>query len=318
MGIISNLFSSPQAPTPVNPQQMISAQSAASEEAARLQARLNRPQTYTPFGSVTYEEQPGDTWKATQTLSPSMQNLFDVQLQTGQGVGEAALGKVGQLPTDPFSLEGVQGFRGGIDYGGLSDIPGAGDFDAARIEAEEGSFGRVWDRLGTQFGEEETALETTLANKGITMGTDMYKKAFDRFSERKNDARTAAAYDSIAAGRQAFNNLFANALTSRQQGISERGMDVDMANRARAQEIADMQMLRAQPMNELAALLQGAPAVSTPQPIPTSGVGVSPPDVGGAYALAGQQAQQQYATQAGQQSAGLGALANLGSAYLMG
>ena len=316
MSGLKNLFSTPAAPAPVDPGALIGQQAGVTAEAARLGARLNRPSTYTPFGSVTFEEMPGDRWKSTQTFSPEMQSLYDVQLATGQGVGEAALSKVGELPTDPFSLEGVQGFRGEMDYTGLTDIPGAEDFGAARTAAEEGAFSRVWDRLGTQFGEEETALATTLANKGIVEGSEQYTKSFDRFNERKNDARTAAAYDSISAGRDAFNNLFANALTSRQQGISERGMDVNLANQARAQAIADIQLQRATPMNELAALLQGSPAVTTPQAQGMAGVNVAAPDVGGAYGLAASQAGQGYAGQVAQRNAMLSGMAGMGAAAL--
>lgn len=318
MAFIKDMFSSARAPTPVNPGSLIGAQAGASAESARLQAKLNRPDTYTPSGSVTYEDVGDDRWTSTQTLSPEMQNLYDTQLATGQGIGEAALSKVGQLPTDPFSLAGIQDFRGELDYSGLAEIPGMEDFDAARTEAEEAVFGRAWDRLGTQFGEEETALETSLANKGITMGSEQYTKAFDRFNERKNDARTAAAYDSIAEGRGAFNNLFANALTARQQGISERGTDVNLANVKRQQDIQDMRLERDVPMNELAALLQGSPAVSMPQSSSMPGVGVTTPDVGGAYALAGQQQQNAYAGQLAQQQGALSGAFNLGSAYLMG
>ncbi len=310
MSFIKDLFSKPQT---VDPGALLSQQAGASAETARLQARLNRPDTYTPFGSSTFEEMGDDRWRATQTLSPELQELYGTQLATGQGIGEAAQRTVGQLPTDPFSLEGVQPFRGELDYGGLTDIPGMGDFDAARVAAEEGAFSRVWDRLGTQFGEERTALQTELSQKGIPMGSEMYGKAFDRFSERKNDARTAAAYDSIAAGRDAFNNLFATSMQARQQGISERGMDVNLANQARQQEISDMLLERTQPMAELGALTQGAPAIQTPQPINMAGVGVAPPDVGGAYGVAAQQ----QATAQAQRNAGLSGLFNLGSAAIM-
>lgn len=315
---IKDMFSSPTAPRAVDPNALIGAQTAASAESARLQAKLNRPDTYTPFGSVTFEDLGDDRWRSTQTLSPEMQSLQDIQLQTGQGIGEAAYGKVLDLPSDQFNLEGIEDFRGALDYSGLTDVPGAGDFDAARTEAEEAAFGSVWDRLGPQFGEERTALQTELANKGVSEGDPQYTKAFDRFAERKNDARTQAAYQSISAGRDAFNNLFANALTSRQQGISERGMDVSLANLKRGQDVSDRLLLRSQPMNELAALLQGSPAVQTPQAQGMPGVSVAPPDVGGAYSLAANQAQSAYGGQLAQKNAALSGMTNLGAGFLMG
>jgi len=314
MSIIGNLFKTPSAPAAVDPNALIGAQTAANEGVARTNAKLNRVDSYSPFGSVTFEDLGDDRWKSTQSFSPDMQKLYDTQLSTGQGISDAAQTKLGQLPMDQFNLDGVQDYKGAMDYSGLADIPGLGDFDTARQEAEDASFNKVWDRLGSQFGDEQTALATQLANKGVTEGSEQYTKAFDRFNERKNDARTNAAYDSITAGRDAFNNLFATGMTARQQGLSERAGDVNLANQARAQQISDKQLLRSQPMNELAALLQGSPAVTTPQQQGAAGVNVAAPDVGGAYGLNASQQQNAYNQQIAQQNAAMSGAFGMASA----
>lgn len=313
---LKDLFSSPKAPSVTDPTSVINAQGAANEKAARLTAKLNRPDTYTPFGSVVFEDLGDDKWQSTQTLSPGMQNLFDTQLETGQGISDVALDRVGMLPGDTFNFEGIQDFQGEIDYSALTSLPGEGDFETARLDAEDSSFNRVWDRLGVQFDQEKEDLTTSLLNQGIPMGTEKYNYEMDRFSERKNDARTAAAYDSIAEGRAAFNNLFANALTSRQQGGSEAATNVNLANAKRSQDVSDRLLTRNQPLNELAALLQGSGAITAPQAQGVGGVNVAPPDVGGAYGLAASQEGNRFAAETAQRNAGLSGLFGLGSAAL--
>ena len=314
MSFIKNLFSSPKQPQAPNPGAIASAQGAANEGVARVQAKLNRADTYTPTGSVTFEDLGDDRWKTTQTLSPGQQTIFDSQEKLGQGLGDMANARFGQIDQGAFNLDGIQDYRGSLDRGGLTAIPGANDFDAARNEAEDSAFNRVWDRLGTQFDDEQSAMTNDLANQGITMGSDAYTKAFDRFNTRKNDARIAAGYDSIGAGRDAFNNLFTNSMLSRQQGGSELMDDLSLSNAARKQAIDDRLMVRGQPMNELAAILQGSPAVNMPQQQHIAQVGVQAPDIIGANALSSGIQANNYNQQIGQQNAAIGALADLGGA----
>lgn len=317
MSFIKNLFSDPKTPSPPNPGAIAGAQGAANEGVARLQAKLNRADTYTPFGSVTFEDLGDDRWKSSQTLSPEMQGVYDTQIGVAGGMGDLAQTRLNQVDPNAFSLDGVQDYKQSIDRGGLAGIPGLHDFEAARNEAEDAAFSRVWDRLGTQFDDEQSALTNTLANQGITLGSEAYTKAFDRFNQRKNDARIAAGYDSIGAGRDAYNNMFNNAMLARQQGESELMSDLNLANLGRSQAISDMLLERGQPMNELAALLQGSPAMQTPQPTPMAQVGVQAPDVTGAYAMNQQAQQNAYNQQMGAQNSMFGGLAGLGGSALM-
>jgi hypothetical protein len=316
MSFIKNLFSSPKPPPVPNAGAIASAQGAANEGVARTQASLNRADTYTPYGSVTFEDLGDDRWRTTQTLSEAQQGISDTQEQLGQSMGDLANTRFGQIDQGAFDLGGIQDYQQSIDRSGLTAIPGQNDFDAARNEAEDASFNRVWDRLGTQFDDEQTSMTNDLANQGIVMGSDAYTQAFDRFNTRKNDARIAAGYDSIGAGRDAYNNMFQNAMLSRQQGASELTNDMGMANQGRQQAINDRLQVRGQPMNELAAILQGSPAVNMPQQQPIAQVGVQAPDVIGANALSSGIAANNYNQQIGQQNAAIGALADLGGSYL--
>jgi hypothetical protein len=316
MSFIKNMFSSPTPPPVPNAGQIAAAQGAANEDVARTTARLNRADTYTPFGSVTFTDQGDDRYRIDQTLSPNQQAISNQQEALGLGMGNLANARLGQIDQGALNYGGIQDFQQNIDRSGLAAIPGATDFDAARQSAEDAAFNNVWNRLGTQFADEEASLSNDLANRGITMGSDAYGREFDRFNQRKNDARTQAAYGAIGEGRQAFNNLFANQMQARQQQAAELGGDLQLANLGRQQAIQDRMTLRAQPMNELAAILQGSPAVNVPQQQPMTSVNVAAPNILGAQSLASNVAANNYGQAMGQQNAALGALGNLGAARI--
>ena len=317
MSFIKNLFSSPSAPAAPNPAALAAAQGASNEATARLQANLNRMDTYTPFGSVTYSDLGDDRWQVNQTLSPQNQALYDQQLNIGQGMLGLAEGAMGNLPTDAFSLEGAPAYQTGIDYSGLQAIPGAGDFESARQAASDAAFNRVMDRLNPQFDQQQEALQTQLANQGFMLGSDAYTNAMDDFSRRRSDAGIAAGYDAISAGEAMRQGLFANALQTRGQQLGERTFDMNAANQARQQYLNEQLMARNQNINELAALLQGSPAIQGPQPMGGGAVNVAPTDVTGAYGLASGLAQGNYAQQMGQQNAALGGLTSLGGTAIL-
>ena len=76
MSFIKNMFSTPTPPPVPNAGQIAAAQGAANEDVARTTARLNRADTYTPFGSVTFTDQGDDRYRIDQTLSPAPQSIY--------------------------------------------------------------------------------------------------------------------------------------------------------------------------------------------------------------------------------------------------
>lgn len=314
MSFIKNLFSSPSPPAAPNPQALAAAQAAANADTARLQGRLNRMDTYTPFGSVTYSDLGDDRYSITQTLSPDQQALYDQSVGIGKGMLGLAQGAIGNFPTDAFSLEGAPAYQTGIDYSGLEAIPGAGDFGAASQAASDAAFNRVMDRLNPQFDQQQEALQTQLANQGIALGSEAYTTAMDDFARRRSDAGIAAGYDAIAAGEAMRQGLFANALQTRGQQLGERTFDMNAINQARQNYLNEQVMARNQQINELAALLQGQGAIQSPTMMTGPQTGVAPTDVTGAYSLAAGIDANNYNQQMGMQQAGIGALADLGAA----
>ena len=93
------ITSPPSAP---NPQSIIGAQGASNEATARLNAQLNRMDTYTPFGSVTYTDMGDDRTRVDQTFSPTTQALYDQQMDIGGDMLGLAEGAISNFPNRSF------------------------------------------------------------------------------------------------------------------------------------------------------------------------------------------------------------------------
>lgn len=317
MGFITDLFKSPSAPAAPDPSALAGAQSAANEETARLSAKLNRPDTYTPFGSVLYQDLGDDRWQVNQTLSPGMQGLLDQQIDIGSGVNDAALARVNSLDNTPFNLDGIGDYQSGVSSDGLLDLPTADSLDAYAQSAEDAAYQKFASRFDPQVDRDRAAIENRLANQGITAGSDAYSDEMNRFDQGVSDAREQAIYGSVNQGAALRSSLLADALTGRQQGLSERYTAADFSNQGRQQAINDRLLQRTQGLNEIAALIQGQQAIGTPTQQPMSQVGVAPPDIGGAYALSQNAQQNAYNQQMGSRNAAAGGLFGLGSAYIL-
>lgn len=111
-----------------------------------------------------------------------------------------------------------------------------------------------------------------------------------------------------AQGQAAFGNA------AQQQGFGQNQANVALNNQGRQQGISEAQLLRSQPINELATLLGLGSNVQTPTGAPNFGVQVNPTDVLGAYGMQMAGQNNAYNQQIGAQNAIWGALGNLGGA----
>jgi hypothetical protein len=182
------------------------------------------------------------------------------------------------------------------------------------------------------------ACEPSLINSGIPEGSDAYNEEFALFRQGKDDALSDLASQSVFQGQTLQSNILGNILTGRGQQLGEIGMEYDIAQRQRQQQIAEGQQqvaldreardraiaeavrLRQLPLSEAAGLITGttpftqAAAAGPPRVAPVTGP--SPVDLG-ALASAGQADQlARFQGQVARQGAGLGLAGSLGSAFL--
>lgn len=104
---------SPKPPPAPDPQQTAQAQAQMNRETAITQAGLNMTNQRTPYGNLNYNQI--GTWsdgtprfEAVQQLSPEQQELYNLNTQTEQNLGQIGVeqsGRIGELLNSPISLD---------------------------------------------------------------------------------------------------------------------------------------------------------------------------------------------------------------------
>ncbi len=235
--------SAPTPPPAPDPNQVAAAQAGLNKETAETQARLNRVNEVTPFGSVTYTSTGNEDapYQRTMTLDPAEQALLDSQRGTElklSDLGGTILDRVSPNLATPFSIEG--------------SAPVANDETRQRVEQA------LLERMQPQLDNDRAALETQLANQGFARDSEAYNAEIDKHNRAVNDARLAT----IAAGGQEQSRLFGLDMASRQQMLQEAALE------------------RSQPLNEIASIL-GTGQVNAPNFGAVPQVGVAPTDITG-------------------------------------
>lgn len=110
------------------------ATAASDLEAARYQTTANRVDQYTPWGSLTYQRDPNnpDKWSQTESLTPEAQRALDAQLAIQQGRSDQAnsmLDRVKNSYSQDFNPTRLSSY--------LSNVPGVDTSSVGRA----GSFG---------------------------------------------------------------------------------------------------------------------------------------------------------------------------------
>lgn len=224
------------APPPPDYAGAAQATAAGNLDAARTAAAANRVNQVTPYGALTYSMNPSDQdqwgnnmWTVTQSLAPEQQKLLDYQNQTSMGLGEltgTGLDYVKGMLQDPFSTKNL------VDTG----------FDAGQTYQDA-----YMQRLKPQLDQSREAFDVKMANQGIPIDSEAYKRASLTQSQKENDMLLGATTQGFGTGLQA-----------RQQGFNEAAYQ------------------RNEPLNTLNAVRTGAQVtnpsyVSVPQQATTQG-----------------------------------------------
>jgi hypothetical protein len=350
MGFISDLFSSPKPPPPVDYGAVGQQQAATNVETARIGARLARPDVVTPYTTTTYRETAPDQYLATQTLAQPYEGLRRGEAAIQGGIQNLAAGRLAQVPTGALDVSGFQAEPTRFDYGAIGatptydtsaasyQLPSYAGLDAYTTDAANEFYNRAISRLNPQFDRAERRLRTQLVTSGIPEGSDAYNEEFRLFRQGKADALSDLASSSVFQGQSLQSNILGNILTGRGQQLGEIGMEYDVAQRQRQQQISEGQQqvaldreardraiaeavrLRQLPLSEASGLITGttpfsqAAAAGPPRIAPVAGP--SPVDLG-ALATAGQaDALARYQGQVAQQGAGMGLAGTIGSALI--
>lgn len=187
---------SPDPPPPPNYAAAAQQTAIGNAEAARIGAKANRINQYTPLGSIVYSPGVGgdqDRWRSDISLTPQGQQQFDQSQRINRSlnnVAEGGLGYVQNTLNRPFDW---------------SNLPGR------NINAGQTAQEALLARLEPQFARDEESLRSRLINQGITQGSEAENAAIEQFTRGKTDARLQAALQGFSYGDQA-----------RQQAIQEQ------------------------------------------------------------------------------------------------
>lgn len=86
--------------------------------------------------------------------------------------------------------------------------------DEARQRAENATYQSAVDKLAPQYQQQMSDLETSLANKGLSVGSEAYQRAMNDLQQKQNEALNQAAYQSVAAGQNAYTQSLNNSINS--------------------------------------------------------------------------------------------------------
>jgi hypothetical protein len=278
---------------------------------------------------------------------PRLQKMLSQEVQTSDlpawqnniaGAGQ------GIRATVDGAGQGIQNSIAGAGEGIASSYAPADGFSADRLRVEQAMF----DRINPQLDRSRQQLESRLISQGFTPGTEAYRAAADEANRAANDARlgiiaqggteqsrllgearNAGTFQNDAQaqgfGQRATNAQFGNAAqaqgwgqnldaasfqnTAQQQLFGQNAANATFGNNARSGQLAERLQLRAQPINEIAALVGLGPGMQMPQQAQMQPVNVGGVDYAGMI-------NNQYQQQLARQGSNLGAFAGLGGAAL--
>lgn len=149
----------------------------------------------------------------------------------GQGLPELGQGlpgigynlDLGSLNPVDYNLDlgSLPGYQN-LDLSQLQEIPGGGDLEALRGNTEQALFERSRNLLDPIYNEQESRLNETYANRGMPVGAEERTQEFDRFAGNRSNAYQQAANEAVIGGRQEVNDILANAMGLRGQGLQEQ------------------------------------------------------------------------------------------------
>lgn len=312
------------APTPPDPTATAAAQTASNDQTAAFQQSMNLIDQNTPLGSLTYTDNGIDpntgapTYSSNVSLTPTGQNEFNLQQETGSALDNLALQGTSQVAS---AMQQPQ------NYSNLTALPGynADTLNAAAptassadyTQAQQAYLAQETSALDPQWTQQQTQLEDQLTQQGVTEGSDAWNTAMNNFQLQKTQAYQSAQNNAITGAtgveqaqygmaNQTYQDQVANALNANSVDLSDRQEGVSEAN-----------YLRELPINEVSALLNGG-QVAQPTFANTPQTSVANTNVAGITQSSFADQEQNYQTQMQQQNAAIGAVFGAAGASLGG
>ena len=248
------------------------AQSQAERQSARSNALLLNPNVESPYGNVSFDTNEytvdGDTIRRpTQriNLSPSQQREFDQRNQISEALNSAGVNLAQRMPNTELRAPQGPARPQSFDFSNVDRTPNINAFQADRQRIEDSVYNRGLRLLQPQLDRQEKALRERLVQTGNPLGSEAYNTEFSRFDQGRGNLLQDLADEAVAAGGNEQNRLFEIGNMLRGQQLEDVYRPYQGNELLRRDQLNEDQLLRNQQINELAALLQGREAISTPQ-----------------------------------------------------
>lgn len=264
---------SPAAPDPWT---TANATTASNQQTAAYNKALNLGNYSNPFGGQTSAISGYDQ----QTGAPIYQTDISANPQL-QGAMNGLFGQIGNSAAWGQNAQNTYGQAYG-DYANLnSGLTGLGSYinqNSANQYAQQGqdaSYKAQTGYLDPQFSQQEESLKASLANQGLTPGSQAYNNAMDNFNRNKDFAYNQAANSAITQGQQ----MGLNQLDAQRQNIAtqaglfgQMGANIGQQSALGGQSLAASQ-LPYQNLQTIASMIPGysGPATSGAQPADIAG-----------------------------------------------
>jgi hypothetical protein len=209
------------------------------------EAKANRYNVNSPFGSQTWSQGPDGQYTQSVSLNPSEQRQYDTHGQIAEtllGQSQDAIDK--GLP-GYSDLEANPGRPGSLQTPGAptsfaprsvnaAGDPGQFDLNSASSPAADAHYKRIAEQLTPSFKRQTDDWEQRMANQGLPIGSDAYTESQRGLMEGQDRTLADAAYQSAEIAPQL-------ALQNRGQQMSDRGQLFGEATSGAQSDIAARQ-----------------------------------------------------------------------------
>lgn len=309
-----------KAPKPTDPRNIADASTSTNIGTAVANTWLGNMSENTPYGSTSVTQSGSTkytdpytgrsydlpTFTRNTTLSPTQQGIFDANQQSVSNVAGAARDAT-------WNLRGSLGQPVNLSGAPQPNVPTLQDsyitdFSADRAKVEDALF----SRLNPQLERDRAALETSLANKGVKLGSAAYDRAMTDFGQTTNDARMQA----ILAGGQEQSRLANLARDAAMFGNSAATAQYGLTAGERARQMEEQFALRNQSLSEAQGLM-GMGQPSMPSFMGGNAGQIAPTNVAGLISQYDQQKMNAYNQKQSNTGGLLGSIGSLAGMFML-
>lgn len=232
--------SSPKQPPPPDYERLANQQAEIDRRAMLEQTIANRPNQYTPMGSVQWVRDPATgQWTQTETWNPQVQQAFDQSLalqnqalQQAQSLGQQSYNPTPAAPSftpyqtttsqfqpsdfnaprfngTSWDLDNFSGTQWDLDRFNSDVVNNLPKYD----QASGDEFARMYtesllNRIQPQQQRDAEAMESRLRMQGLQPGTEAYDRAYRNLLVAQGDVLSQAQLQGMMAGSQEARNVF--------------------------------------------------------------------------------------------------------------